>query len=222
MSRSLLVVIVALAGLACITSAIEGPQLQAPPPQFGMHDDCQALTPGFEDWTRATRDGLPMGQRCYGLVREPPATITITAFEGPTTRDEVEAVVASQQQVDAQGYEYSDLTETVIDGRPAWGWMRVSEASRKYQAVVSHEDVTFLLDFYTADPKYFDEAFLASTVASFKRHPKGATHLTLTLVAGVLVVGAVIVWWLRKVEREIKEERERAAARGRAPPPQSG
>jgi hypothetical protein len=163
-----LAVLAACGVSGCSKPLIEGAQVTDRPVGFLFDANATAARKVFPG--RRVVD-----QRGYFTPGEDNAcSIMITEYEGPTSYEEVR----SAREVAAARYghstDYGAVDATVIDERPAWGYLvtqhyRGEISSLTYTAIVSYakDDRTYTVEFYASDPRYMNEDFLAETVKTF-------------------------------------------------------
>jgi len=101
------------------------------------------------------------------------SNITITQYNGPTTREQVEAALGLEQQHYGES-RVSALENVTIDRKEAWAWTitqpgdRWSNGSLTYRAMVSYPDASYLVEFYTSHKQFMDANRLRAVVASFE------------------------------------------------------
>jgi hypothetical protein len=116
---------------------------------------------------------LERGYTTAAIADEENSNIYIAQYDGATTEDQVAEAVRAEQE--RYGYaEYSALEPLTVDKRPAWGWSETQRrkdgtvAALEYRVVVSYDDATYLVEFFTSHQHFMDAARLKDVVASFE------------------------------------------------------
>jgi len=134
----------------------------------------------YEGHTEAARNLFPerpevleRGYTTAAIGDDDHSSISITQYDGSTTRQQVEDAVRAEQR--RYGYaSYSAIEPLTIDRREAWAWTETQPGSRwshgamTYRALVSYPDASYLVEFYTSHKRYMDPDRLRTVVASFE------------------------------------------------------
>lgn len=115
---------------------------------------------------------LERGYTTAAIADEDQSLIQITEWGGPTTREETEQAVRTE----FERYPHFDpgpVEALTIDGREAWGWIQTQPrgapqaTAMEYRAVVSYDQATYLVEFFTTHQRFLDPQRLKDVVASF-------------------------------------------------------
>ena len=116
---------------------------------------------------------LERGYTTAAFLDNERSNITITQYNGPTTREQAEAALGLEQK--HYGEQWISALETLkIDRQEAWAWTvkqpgdRWSNGSLTYRAVVSYPDASYLVEFYTSHKQFMDANRMRAVVASFE------------------------------------------------------
>jgi hypothetical protein len=161
--------LIALALVGCQARPTHrGPDVVRVPAGFVYDANVQAARNFFPE--RPKR--LERGYMTAAIMDEDHSSITITQYDGAATREQVEAAVRSEQE--RYGYaDYGPIESLTIDHHPAWAWTELQPknaprwTAMNYRAVVSYEDASYLVEFYTTHQRFLDAAKLAEVVMSF-------------------------------------------------------
>jgi hypothetical protein len=169
MNAKIALSLMALALAGCQARPVHrGPDVVKVPAGFVYDANVQAARNFFPE--RPKR--LERGYMTAAIMDEEHSSITITKYDGPTTREQVEAAVRAERE--RYGYaDYAPIESLTIDHHPAWAWTELQPknaprwTAMNYRAVVSSEDATYLVEFYTTHERFLDASKLGAVVTSF-------------------------------------------------------
>lgn len=186
LSFSILLSALALAGAGCSKPPVEGPQITRVPETF-IFD------------LNASGAALPLGDRSRGDQRgyfsmgrdDTHASIMITEYPGTTTYDQAVAARAAVKER-RRNREFGALETLRIDKRPAWGWKSTQTwkgelSSVKYAVVIPYDDlgVTYVVEFYSSQPRFQDSDLMKETLGSFRVKRAGVNYSAVGLALGL-------------------------------------
>ena len=85
-----------------------------------------------------------------------------------------------------------------IEGRPAFAWQVADATSRRFTAVLPHEDATFILTAWSRDPAFMTTRQLRTVVESFRRDPFAVSDVAVPAGVAILVGAVGWTWWRRR------------------------
>lgn len=192
----------ALALATCSAPAVEGYQVQAPPPGF-LYAVNQAPGTGALSRRQAVSQGTWFGDLS---VNEPRSTLEVTRYKGPATEGEAAAAraarVARVEEFGASAYNLIGpiRTRTLPDSAgTAWAWTEWRQdeygslRSLQVSEVVSFDTVSFSLVFDTEAPERMTEEHLDAVLATFALGRSVIHWRLIWAVAGVLAVLATLL-----------------------------
>jgi hypothetical protein len=154
-----------LGAAGCGPTLREGPNITGVPEGFLYDENATSGRPVLPQRRLVSQSG-------WMTLNEPHCSIMFTEYEGVADAGEISA--ARSEYARRYTHEtYGALEPLKIDQRAAWGWtesqtLRGALASLEYTAVVPYDDATWTIEFYAADPKHRDPAFLKQLVTSFR------------------------------------------------------
>jgi len=172
----------------CTGPRMEGGQFKHPPTGFVFDANAREGRPVFPD-----REAIDV--RAWMTMGEDHNSIFVTEYEGPATREQVQAARDAQEKNYGNYLDYGNLEEMTIDGRPAWGWLETQHykgklSSYEYKAVVSYDDVSYAIEFFAGREDWRDEHKLRAFVKTFEVGRSKPNYAALG-VGAVLLLGAV-------------------------------
>lgn len=192
------------AAAGCSAPAVEGYQLQAPPPGF-LFAASQEPTSGPLRRGDRTAQGYWLGDFHSD---EPRTWIEVTRYRGGATQADAEAARDARAST-LRGSPYNALGDLrsvrAVGGGQGWGW---TETRRDDQGrlrsvevtwVVSFDSVSFALEADTQVPERMDEAHLDAVLATFGLG-RTVVHWDAVLVVS-LVLGGLGVLLVRRTRR---------------------
>lgn len=200
MSRIQTLILVLLTGLgACSTPRFEGPQIQEPPAGFLYDANAYQGRNVFPE-----REELRQGAWLSRIADDDlHSSIFITVYAGPSSHGDIVAARNRQEERYGANTRYAALEGLTIDERQAWAWLetqmyRGDVASLEYKAVVPYDTMTCVIEFFTRDPAWRDEAKLRQVVTSFA---VGKREVNTPAVVVAAVAGLLGVAVLRRARR---------------------
>ena len=160
----------ALGAAGCGPGLREGPNVTGVPEGFLYDENATSGRPVLPNRRLVSQSG-------WMTLNEPHCSIMFTEYEGVADAGEISA--ARSEYARRYTYEsYGQLEPLTIDQHAAWGWAesqtyRGQLASLEYTAVVPYEDATWTIEFFAADPKHRDPAFLKQLVTTFRLGRRG-------------------------------------------------
>ena len=181
----------------CAKPRMEGPQIPNPPAGFMYDANASQARNVFPD-----REIIR--QHAWSTRNDDThSSIYMTEYSGSSSREQVQTARDYQEDRYGGNYQYGPVQDITIYEQPAWGWLETQYhkgdiCSLEFKAVVTIENVTHAVEFFSKDPRFMNEAVLCDLVCTFEI---GRTKTSWSTVGIVIAIVGLVLVGIRRMTR---------------------